>query len=271
MSVQTKSIQFRGTNIVYKVQGYGMPVLLLHGFGEDGSIWDRQLTVLESTCHLIVPDLPGSGSSGLLTGEAGIEDYAECIREILREESIQSCSMIGHSMGGYITLAFAEKYPELLTSWGLFHSTAYADSDDKKNARRKSIDFILKHGSGAFLDTAIPGLFYDQAKNHKDINRLISRGSNDLKPEALVQYYEAMIRRPDRTTALREAKCPVLWILGKHDQAVPFEQGLQQCYLAQQSDVHILRESAHMGMLEQTGLSNEILANFLHNKLMINK
>ncbi|HRF25910.1 MAG TPA: alpha/beta hydrolase [Ferruginibacter sp.] len=271
MSVQTKSIQFRGTNIVYKVQGYGVPVLLLHGFGEDSGIWDRQLPILESTCHLIIPDLPGSGSSGLLAGEVGIEDYAECIREVLREESIQSCSMIGHSMGGYITLAFVEKYPELLTSWGLFHSTAYADSDDKKNARRKSIDFILQHGSGAFLDTAIPGLFYDQAKNHEDINRLISRGSTGFKPEALVQYYEAMIRRQDRTNILREASVPVLWILGQHDQAVPFAQGLQQSYLAPQSEVHILRETAHMGMLEQTGLTNEILAIFLHNKLMINK
>jgi len=271
MPKQTKSIQFRGTNIVYTVQGYGMPVVLLHGFGEDGSIWNNQVSALASTCHLIVPDLPGSGSSGILPGETNMEDYAECIRDILREESVQSCSMIGHSMGGYITLAFAEKYPELLASWGLFHSTAYADSDEKKNARRKSIDFILQHGSGAFLDTAIPGLFYDQAKSQQEINRLISRGSAGFMPEALVQYYEAMIRRPDRTKVLQEAKVPVLWILGQHDQAVPFAQGLQQCYLPAQSEVHILRNSAHMGMLEQTGLADEILANFLHNKLMINK
>ena len=241
--------------------------MLLHGFGEDGGIWDNQIKYLKSQFHLIIPDLPGSGQSAMVSGkeDVAMTDYADVVKAILDEEKITECIMLGHSLGGYITLAFAEKYPASLTAFGLVHSSAFADSDEKKIARRKSIEFIKNNGAYQFLKTSIPGLFWspDGSKPSDPlIAPLIEKGRN-FTSEALIQYYQAMIARPDRTEVLKTFDGPILFIIGPHDIAAPFDQSLQQCYLPNISHVHILRNSAHMGMLEEPGKLNEPLLAFL--------
>lgn len=240
--------------------------MLLHGFGEDGEIWSRQAEYLKEHFYLVIPDLPGSGTSMQLAADSsqlaiGMDDYADVIKSILDEEKITGCTMLGHSLGGYITLAFAEKYPSSLSAFGLVHSSAFADSEEKKSARKKSIAFIKNNGAYEFLKTSIPGLF-KAPNNSAAYAALIEKGRN-FTPEALIQYYEAMIARPDRTKVLKTFTGPILFIIGEHDNAVPFQQSLQQCYLPDISQVHILRNSAHMGMLEETGRVNEMVAGFL--------
>ncbi len=258
-----KQVIYKAATIHYSIIGKGQPVVLLHGFGEDSSIWTHQITFLKNRFKLLVPDLPGSGKSTMFKEEViSMSDYALCIKTILEKEEIEKCTMIGHSMGGYITMAFAEKYPEYLTSFGLFHSSAYADDADKIATRKKAIEFINKNGAAAFLATSIPGLFKDAEKSSNDINNLLENGNN-FSPEALIQYYEAMISRPDRTNVLKNSNVPVLFILGEHDKAVPFKAGLEQSTLAKTTYVNILRRSAHMGMLEETEKSNRILGDFL--------
>lgn len=235
--------------------------MLIHGFGEDGEIWINQIQFLKDNCLLIVPDLPGSGNSEILLGNnISIDDYALVIKAILTEENIKTCSMIGHSMGGYITLAFAEKFPEILNSFGLIHSSAFADSELKKQTRKKAIEFINQNGSQSFLKTSTPNLFYNKIKHKTDIDTLTSK---DFSQSVLVQYYNAMITRPDRTSVLKALKKPVLFIIGQNDQAVSFEDSLQQTYLPSYAYIHILRESAHMGMLEEKEKVNLTLISFL--------
>lgn len=267
--MQARSINYQQKNIHYKVYGEGQPVVLLHGFGEDSTVWKLQITALKDHFQLIVPDLPGSGDSELVPG-ADIETYADIVKAIVdielpgasgQEPFLQ---LIGHSMGGYITLAFAEKYPQYLKSFGLFHSSAFADTEEKKVTRKKAIAFIREKGAAAFLKTSIPGLFtaeYQEAFPEK-VEALVETAKK-ISPEALVQYYEAMIARPDRVAVLNNFNGPVLFLIGQHDTAVPFESSLQQCYLPAQSHVHILRQSAHMGMLEESEKSSEALLNFL--------
>ena len=272
-----KSILYRSSEIFYRVIGEGKPVLLLHGFGEDGEIWDKQVECLKTRFRLIVPDLPGSGKSGIISREPGVgsqelavgmADYADLVKSILHEEKITECIMLGHSLGGYITLAFAEKYPASLNAFGLLHSSAFADSEEKKAARRKSNTFIKNNGAYEFLKASIPGLFKASEglestdRLNKPFEALIERGRN-FSAEALIQYYEAMIARPDRTEVLKTFPGPILFIIGQHDNAVPFQQSLQQCYLPAISHVDILRNSAHMGMMEETDKVNEIISAFL--------
>src|SRR5689334_5958717 len=125
--VKESSIDLNGQPVYYQVQGNGQPVVLLHGFSEDGSVWDNQFAALKDKYQLIIPDLPGSGKSPLNDAEWSMEYFADCIRLILDQEKLETVSMIGHSMGGYITLAFADAWPNRLQSFGLFHSTAFAD------------------------------------------------------------------------------------------------------------------------------------------------
>lgn len=261
----TKTISYKNNNLFYRIIGKGNPVVLLHGFGEDGDIWQLQVDLLKDHFQLIIPDIPGSGASPLIPNPGtGIDEYAEAVKYILDEEAIQSSIMIGHSMGGYITLAFAEKYPAMLQSFGLFHSSAFADTEEKKGARAKSIEFIQNNGAYEFLKTAIPGLFTTefQEQQAEKVNGLVEQGKK-FSTAALVQYYQAMIARPDRTAVLKNFIHPILFILGEFDKAIPLESGLQQCYLPLQSHVHILKKSAHMGMWEETAKANEILFNFL--------
>jgi pimeloyl-ACP methyl ester carboxylesterase len=259
--MQKKHLVYNNTRLLYCLMGKGMPVVLLHGFGEDSSIWNGLAAALSKNYQLIIPDIAGSGESELLAGEnIGMQDYADSIHAILAKENIQQCTMIGHSMGGYITLAFAEKYPGMLHAFGLFHSSAYADDETKKETRKKAIEFIHQNGSEAFLKTSTPGLFMDAEKSKEAIDWLIEKGKQ-FKPAALIQYYEAMIARPDRTHVLKSFPSQVLFMLGSHDKAVPFEQGLEQSHLPDLACIYILRNSAHMGMLEEPEKS---LLNFTH-------
>lgn len=263
--MEEKQLLYKNANLYYKIAGKGNPVVLLHGFAEDSSIWDGIAVNLSAQYRLLIPDIAGSGKSTLLAGNnIGMEDYAECIFSILTKENIKECVMIGHSMGGYITLAFAQKYPQMLKAIGLFHSSAFADDEAKIENRNKAIEFIRQNGSHAFLKTSIPGLFADAIKSNPDIDHLIEKGKVFL-PDAFIQYYKAMIARPDRTEVFRTYPLPVLFVLGMHDKAVPFEQGLQQSYLPFLSHIKILRHSAHMGMLEEKEKAFRILADFLHS------
>lgn len=265
----SKNITYQSSSIFYRSIGKGRPVVLLHGFGEDGEIWNHQVEYLKEHFHLIVPDLPGSGKSQVVSGdsEVGMEDYAEVVKAILDEEKITECVMLGHSLGGYITLAFAEKYSSSLNAFGLVHSSAFADSEEKKAARRKSIEFIKNNGAYEFLKPSILGLF-KESDGSKPSDPLIEQSAaliekgRSFTPQALIQYYQAMIARPDRTEVLKTFTGPILFIIGEYDNAVPFQQSLQQCYLPSISQVHILRNSAHMGMLEETDRVNEIICKF---------
>ena len=159
-----KEIQVQGKKIVYQVIGNGKPVILIHGFGEKADVWNNQVDYLQDKFQLIVPDLPGSGYSEMID-DMSMEGMAEVIKTIIETESQipsaegREACIIGHSMGGYITLAFVEKYPELVSAFGLFHSSAFADNEEKKITRQKGIDFINQHGAFEFLKTATPNLF----------------------------------------------------------------------------------------------------------------
>jgi pimeloyl-ACP methyl ester carboxylesterase len=241
--------------------------VLVHGFGEDSSVWDNQAEYLKSRFQLIVPDLPGSGRSEMI-GNMSMEGLAEVIKTIAVSESenhpLGAPAFIGHSMGGYITLALVEKYPEMVSAFGLFHSSAFADSEEKKATRRKGIEFINQRGAFEFLRTATPNLFspVTKEKNPGLVEKQVAASDNFL-PQALVSYYEAMMARPDRTAVLSKAAVPVLFIMGKYDAAVPVEDSLKQCHLPRKSYIHVLQNSGHMGMLEEPERCNVILDTFL--------
>ncbi len=258
-----KSFLYEEKRLYYRVSGRGSVLMLVHGFGEESSVWDGLLPALEDQYRVIVPDLPGSAESELIP-DMTIEGMAEALHAVLHEEEVDTCVVIGHSMGGYITLALAEKYWNHVSAFGLFHSTSYADSEEKKATRRKGIAFIREHGAQAFLKTATPNLFAPATReeNMALVEKQIA-GLGRFTPDALVACYEAMIKRPDRTHILKQSRVPVLFIIGKWDQAVSPEDSLKQSYLPGISYIHQLENSGHMGMLEEPGTVARILDEFL--------
>lgn len=263
-----KRIEFRNAELSYRDEGKGLPVILLHGFAETSSIWKNQANYLNKFCRVIIPDLPGSGKSALTKSAAGnlnIDDLAEAVHSITEKENIEQCVMLGHSMGGYVTLAFAEKFASKLKAFGFVHSTAFADSEEKKQNRLKGIAMIEQYGSYAFLKTSLPGLFSSAFKKEKPgiVSKLIDEGEK-FKTKNLQQYYYAMMQRPDRTSVLRNNKLPVLFVMGTEDNAAPLNDVLKQAHLPETAYIHIIRNSGHMSMLEEPLKLNRILKEFVH-------
>ena len=266
----TKKITYNHGEIFYHVYGEGSPVILLHGFGETSSVWHKQIDALQNSYRLIMPDLPGSGQSTMLNMEVdhvSLGDFAGCVNSILEYENIRQCVMLGHSMGGYIMLAFAEEYPEKLKAFGFLHSTAFADSDEKKQVRLRGIEMMENYGSYAFLKSTVPNLFAPDFKTvyPEEIDQLIEDGKQFSK-KSLQQYYYAMMQRPDRTHVLKNSKVPVLFMLGTQDVAAPLSDLLKQVHLPRISYIHILN-TGHMGMWEASGGFNEYLEEFVNESV----
>lgn len=249
--------------VSYYDSGEGSPVMLVHGFPVDGTLWEGVAAGLKKRCRLLIPDLPGSGLSPL-ADNITMESMADILFAILEQEKIDHCVLIGHSMGGYITLAFAEKYADQLLGFGLFHSTAFADTEEKKAGRLRSVEFMKQYGAGKFLRQMMPTLFSaDYRKSNTAEMQTIIKSKEKADVNALMAYYGAMMKRPDRIHVLKQTKVPVLFVIGKEDTAVPENDVLKQVYLPVVSDTHILNHVAHLGMLEKPNASVSILKDFI--------
>ena len=260
-----KEFIYLDKKVSYQVHGKGTPVLLLHGFPLNGDIFKKQIEFLKEYCLLVVPDLPGSRFSEYNEQLNSIEEYVKCFHALMQQENISQFIIMGHSMGGYISLAYAKLFPENLMGLGLIHSTALADTEEKKQTRQKAIDFIEEHGGYEFLKTSTPGLFAEKFKEQhtKEIQQLIKESSETISDKALQLFYRIMIKRLDTTDVLRNINVPVLFIIGTEDKAAPLETLQPQIVLPKNPVVHILQETAHMSMWENAELLNEYLLDFI--------
>lgn len=248
------------SGIHYADEGSGFPVLFIHGFCETHKIWNSFAKDLAKGFRILSIDLPGFGKSELLPTPFSITDVASRVNQWLKNLHIDSCIAIGHSLGGYVTLAMVEQNPKLFKGFCLFHSTAYADTDERKLSRNKVIEFVSRNGVVPFIESFIPPLFYDHLNPH--IPAVVALASQ-TKQETLIAYVEAMRDRPERVHVLEQFKNAVLFIAGEKDGGISPESVKKQSELNPQSILHILPEVAHMGMFEKERLTLELTRGFL--------
>lgn len=259
------TITEEGRKLLYRDEGEGIPVMLVHGFAEDGAVWDAVADRLRAGCRLLIPDLPGSGRSDLLQAKTTIDSLATTLVNLLDVAHIAQCVLIGHSMGGYITLAIAEQYPDRVRAFGFFHSTAYPDSEEKRANRRKSIEFIRQHGAAPYIRQSTPNLFAPETRKDRPalVEEMIRRYSG-FATGSLTAYLEAMMERPDRVSVLERFAGPVLFIIGEKDPVVPLDQSLKQAHIPSTAQIRILPKAGHMGMLEEPDAGSEAIRSFLN-------
>ncbi len=251
----TKKINTPTGILSYEIEGEGIPIMFVHGFGEDGSVWNENAQALASEYQIIIPHLSGSYLSPiqnlLLVDNISMESMAEDLLKIIDAENLDKAVMLGHSMGGYITLAFAEKYNERLLAFGLIHSTSYSDNETKKEARLKSIEFLKNHSTQEFLEVATPNLFGNEYKKRhpEKINELIERASQ-IPEASMMAYLRAMRKRKDRTDILKSTLKPVFFCIGMQDNAINPEDAIQQSKVPVHAHTLILEEAGHQGMME---------------------
>jgi pimeloyl-ACP methyl ester carboxylesterase len=251
----------------YRVTGYesGLPVVLLHGFGENGSIWQGQESVLQH-CSLLIPDwMETRNEEG--NSFSSLEEAALLLKEMTQTVwGEREFVLIGHSMGGYIALAFAEAFPEKVLGLGLVHSTALADTPEKKQIRSKTMAFLRESGTMLWIKQAMPNLFSQKNVVHlkEQVDNLINNASG-FNPETMARFTGAMQARPDRKHVLSALKKPILFIIGTEDTAVPLADSLSQTHLCDISYIHILKETGHMGMIEAPETVNQALREFIED------
>ncbi|WP_114783851.1 alpha/beta fold hydrolase [Botryobacter ruber] len=251
-------------NTTYSDSGSGNVLVFLHGFCESKEVWaDEFLKPLQQKFRTIALDLPGFGDNTQNISNYSMESMADDVKKQLDALGVQKCLLVGHSMGGYVSMAFAEKYGSMLDGLCLFHSSALPDTEEKKENRTKTIAFVEQHGVDAFINPFIEPLFYEgnRSRLRQEIE-LMKRIGKQTPKESITGALAAMRDRPDRTQVLRQIGCPVLFIVGKEDGAVPLEKVLEQCHLPDRSFVFFLSETGHMGMFEHTSETRKAVEKF---------
>ncbi len=247
------------SSLHFREAGNGPPIILLHGFCETSEIWDDFVPPLATQFRVLMPDLPGFGKSGIIPGLFIIDQVADNVATWISSLEIPAAMVIGHSLGGYVTLALAEKYPEKVKGFGLFHSTAFADSPEKKENRDKVIEFVSEHGVKPFLSTFVPGLFFD--KSHPAMP-IVHRIASQTDRVTLLRYTAAMRDRRDRSMMLSKNEIPKLLIAGREDVSVPIQASREMAKMGQKSSFFELSGVAHMGFFEAKTECQDIITRF---------
>ena len=254
-------------NINYIDEGKGKVIVLLHGFTESLRIWDSFATQLSKKYRVVTIDLPGHGKSDCISGIHSMELMADVISDVLNKLRIGKCLMVGHSMGGYVTLAFAAKYPKMLLGFSLFHSHCFPDTTAEQENRDRTIN-IVNQDKFSYVAQFIPSLFPVEVhkKYSKQIERLIQRASK-MSKEGVIAALEGMKVRKDQTELLKTTKLPVLFILGLKDSRAPIPRLWEMISMPAVSETLILRDCGHMGYIESPGETYEAIQAFARKVL----
>jgi pimeloyl-ACP methyl ester carboxylesterase len=259
-----QKIDFHSTSIRYAHMGEGLPVVLLHGYLESLDIWDSFAEELSKNYLVITIDLPGHGQSGTIEGKVTVEIMAEAIAHVLDYLKIEKAVIIGHSMGGYAMLAFAELWPGRLLGIGLFHSVSWADLPEKREARDREIELIRLGKKQLICNANVPKSFADD--NLETFSFQVERAKEIAiknPDDGIIAVLNAMKARKDRTLILKDTLVPVFFAIGKKDNYIPVEKMLSLTIFPARKHVAIFENSGHMAFIEEKDVAIDEISQFL--------
>jgi pimeloyl-ACP methyl ester carboxylesterase len=243
-------IVFEGKPIHFSVTGSGKSLVFLHGFTESADIWDDFMHALSNDYQSVAIDLPGHGRSAVYGELHTMEFMAEAVKAVLDYLKVNECILIGHSMGGYVTMAFSRLYPLMLRGIVLFHSHAAADSPEARENRERTIR-LVRADHHDFLSQFIPDQFAaGQVMRHQHHIDMLQRRASALLPQSIIASLEGMKRRSGYLDTLKELPAPVFFILGKQDSRIPYQTVLEQAALPAHAEILLMDNVGHMGFLE---------------------
>jgi pimeloyl-ACP methyl ester carboxylesterase len=251
-----------GIGIAYEEQGSGSPVVLLHGYPFNRSLWRDQVEVLKSSHRVITPDLRGHGESDVTL--ATMDHMARDVAELMSSLKIQSATVGGLSMGGYVTLAFYRLFPERVDALILADTRATADSDEARANRAKQSELALTEGMEAVAADMLPKLL--TAKTTAERPEIVSRVRDmmiNTKPEGAAAALTAMAARDDQTGLLPRIEVPTLIIVGREDVITPVKDSELMNREIRDSRLEVIDDAAHVSNFEQVAHFNRALQEFL--------
>lgn len=254
-----KTLTFKNAPVRVFDKGSGRALVFLHGFLESAEIWKDFVDKLSEKYRVICIDLPGHGKTACYGYVHSMDLMAECVQSVLKQLKIKKSIIVGHSMGGYVAMAFAEFFPDNVKGICLFHSSAAADNELKKKDRERVIK-LVKQSKKDLVKNLVPGLFTNknQKKFSKEISQLIKIARKTSK-QGIIASLEGMKERTEREIILRFSTYPVLFIIGKEDPVIPFETIMEQVELPRNASVEVLDNVAHMGFIEAKEQTMDII------------
>jgi len=257
-------IRFEEGNLHYYDEGTGDTIVLIHGYLESAEIWISLAQKLSKTLRIISIDLPGHGRSDLSGKSNSMEFLATMIRDFLDILGIEKVFLTGHSLGGYVALAFLELYPERLTGYCLFHSQPFADSPEAIEKREREIRIVTAGKKDLMYPDNLTRMFAD--KNLEKFSDALMRSreiASGITAEGIIAVLKGMIARPSRLSFMEEGRVPCLWILGSMDNYIPFDAIQKKVNLPPNAKVVILENSGHLGFIEEEDRTVEIITEFV--------
>ena len=247
-----------GIQIAYTRKGTGKPLVLVHGYPLDHTIWDKILPLLENNFDIITPDLRGFGQSDVVESQYSIADMAADIAGLLDQLGIEKTTIAGHSMGGYVSLAFARAYPERVLGLGLVASQAPADPPEGKQKRYDAAAEIMKTGVRPVAESMSAKLTSDE-RVQAFVRDLIA----EQQPAGLAGALKAMAERDDSTSALSGFKFPVAIVHGEVDELIPVQRAQEIKAAIPHAALMELSGVGHMPMMENPQITATTLKNLL--------
>lgn len=264
----SKYFEFDSGRIHYSDRGKGAVILLVHGYLETSEIWESFAERLSESFRVIAVDLPGHGKSESRQGILTTEYMASILANLMRDLNIKKFFFTGHSLGGYVALAFAELFPELLNGYCLLHSHPFPDDEEKLEKRRSEIKLVSEGKKNLFIPFTISKLYATVTLDK--FSRAVERSKKialSIPEETIIAVLKGMMARPDRLSVLESGEIPHLWILGANDNLINSKTIQSKVRIPSNSRVVVLQNSGHMGFIEEESLSISVIESFIQNHL----
>ena len=245
-------------SLAYQRLGRGLPMVLLHGYPLDHTTWEPVIPLLENHADLILPDLRGFGGSSLTGSGYSLVDMATDVAALLDHLEVEKAILVGHSMGGYVSLAFAHAHPRRVLGLGLVASQVIADPPERQKVRYETANVIRSQGT-MFVASSMPA----QLTSDETIQAVLREIALRQRPEGMAGALEAMAGRPDSRPFLAEFDFPIVIIHGREDRLIPIERAREALAGTRRGTLVEIEGTGHMPMMESPQTTAEALKSLL--------
>ncbi len=252
-----------GVTVNYADEGKGPPVVFVHGFPLSRATWQKQIETLRSSHRVIAPDLRGLGENDAASGTTTMEQFADDIHALLQQLKTGPVVLVGHSMGGYIALAFARKFPDMLRGLVLVATKAGADTPEAAAGRRATADKVKAGGANVVVDAMAPKMLAASNQDQKMADQV--RGfMAPSKPDSVIAALLGMAERPDSTSMLANIAVPTLVITGADDTVIPPAESEKLAAAIPGAQLKKISSAGHIVAFEQPAEFNRELKDWLN-------
>ncbi len=260
--MESSKLNIDGIGIAYIRRGKGVPLVLIHGYPLDHSIWDQVAPLLADDFDLIIPDLRGFGESDLIEADQSIIDYASDLAGLLTHFRIRKAVLAGHSMGGYVALAFAREFPERVSGLAMISSQVAADSPERKAGRYSTAEQVMEQGVASVVESMTPKLSADPR-----VQGIVRGVMARQRPMALASALHAMAERPDSADMFAAFRFPVVVVHGDADALIPVDRAREMKSALGSAHYAELAGAGHMPMLENPAAVAQAIQFFVRVRL----